>query len=167
MAMFGSKKETPAPVVKQEPVYVPEEPAAPAAPAIVRPHTLIGPGIKFTGNIEASEDIEINGRVEGNISSGNTITITEGGSIRGDIAAENLILEGVSEGNAKVQDFVKIGKAGSFTGDLVCSTLVTEDGSEFEGTLHLKKAKPEPAFFQEKTEEAPAEAAPAEEEFRF
>ena len=160
MAMFGSKKETPAPVVKAAPAPVVEEPVAPAVPEVKRPRTLIGPGIKFTGNIEASEDIEINGRVEGNISSGNTITVTEGGSIKGDIAAENYILDGVSEGNAKVQKFCKIGKAGSFTGELFASTLVTEDGSEFEGMLHLKKAKA-PVFVQ--PEEPTPEEAPAEE----
>ena len=141
MAMFGSKKETP--VFKAEPVSVPE---APAAPAPKRPHTLIGPGIRFVGNIEATEDIEINGRVEGNISSGNTITVTEEGSIRGDIAAENYILEGISEGNAKVQDFCKVGKNGSFTGELFAATLVTEDGSAFEGVLHLKPAKAMPVI---------------------
>ncbi|GEM_PF-3066466 len=162
MAMFGTKKEkeAPVPVVKAAPAPVVEEPVAPAVPEVKRPRTLIGPGIKFTGNIEASEDIEINGRVEGNISSGNTITVTEGGSIKGDIAAENYILDGVSEGNAKVQKFCKIGKAGSFTGELFASTLVTEDGSEFEGTLHLKKAKA-PVFVQ--PEEPAPEEAPAEE----
>ena len=144
MAMFGSKKETPA--VKPEPVTVPEAPAAPAAPAVRRPKTLIGPGIKFVGNIEASEDIEINGRVEGNINSGNTITVTKEGSIRGDIAADNYILEGTSEGNAKVSKFCKVGCDGSFTGDLYASTLVTEDGAAFEGTLHLKPAKTVPVF---------------------
>lgn len=168
MAMFGSKKETPAPVVKAEPAPVVEKPAAPVVPEVKRPRTLIGPGIKFVGNIEATEDIEINGRVEGNINSGNTITVTDGGSILGDVAAENYILEGTCEGNAKVQKFCKIGKNGSFTGELFASTLVTEDGSEFEGTLHLKKAKapifaePEAPAFEE--QEA-AEAAPAEDSF--
>lgn len=148
MAMFGAKndKKTPAPVTRPEPVSVPEEPVAPVQPAVKRPRTLIGPGIKFTGNIEASEDIEINGRVEGNISSGNSITVTEEGSIRGDIAAENYVLEGKCEGNAKVAKFCKIGKKGSFTGELYASTLVTEEGSAFEGTLHLNPAKPAPAF---------------------
>lgn len=160
MAMFGSKKETPAPVVKAEPAPVVEKPAAPVVPEVKRPRTLIGPGIKFVGNIEATEDIEINGRVEGNINSGNTITVTDGGSILGDVAAENYILEGICEGNAKVQKFCKIGKNGSFTGELFASTLVTEDGSEFEGTLHLKKAKA-PVFVQ--PEEPAPEEAPAEE----
>lgn len=160
MAMFGSKKETPAPVVKAEPAPVVEKPAAPVVPEVKRPRTLIGPGIKFVGNIEATEDIEINGRVEGNINSGNTITVTDGGSILGDVAAENYILEGTCEGNAKVQKFCKIGKNGSFTGELFASTLVTEDGSEFEGTLHLKKAKA-PVFVQ--PEEPAPEEAPAEE----
>ena len=164
MAMFGTKKEPVTPAVKTpvqpEPVKVEEPAPAPAAPKIQRPHTLIGPGIKFIGNIEASEDIEINGRVEGNISSGNTITVTEGGSIKGDIAAENYILDGISIGNAKVQDFCKIGGKGSFTGELYASTLVTEDGSEFEGMLHLKKAKA-PVFVQ--PEEPAPEEAPAEE----
>ena len=160
MAMFGSKKETPAPVVKAEPAPVVEKPAAPVVPEVKRPRTLIGPGIKFVGNIEATEDIEINGRVEGNINSGNTITVTDGGSILGDVAAENYILEGTCEGNAKVQKFCKIGKNGSFTGELFASTLVTEDGSEFEGTLHLKKAKA-PVFLQ--PEEPAPEEAPAEE----
>ena len=140
MAMFGTKKEKEVPVVKAAPVAVPE------TPAVKKPRTLIGPGIKFIGNIEASEDIEINGRVEGNINSGNTITVTEEGSIRGDVAAENYILEGVCEGNAKVKDFCKIGHKGSFTGELFASTLVTEDGSAFEGRLHLKPAKAAPAF---------------------
>ena len=146
MAMFGTKKEKEVPVVKAAPVAVPEEPAVPETPAVKKPRTLIGPGIKFIGNIEASEDIEINGRVEGNINSGNTITVTEEGSIRGDVAAENYILEGVCEGNAKVQDFCKIGHKGSFTGELFASTLVTEDGSAFEGRLHLKPVKAAPAF---------------------
>ena len=146
MAMFGTKKEKEVPVVKAAPVTVPEEPAVPETPAVKKPHTLIGPGIKFIGNIEASEDIEINGRVEGNINSGNTITVTEEGSIRGDVAAQNYILEGVCEGNAKVKDFCKIGHKGSFTGELFASTLVTEDGSAFEGRLHLKPAKAAPAF---------------------
>ena len=163
MAMFGTKKEPVTPAVKTpvqpEPVKVEEPAPAPAAPKIQRPHTLIGPGIKFIGNIEASEDIEINGRVEGNISSGNTITVTEGGSIKGDIAAENYILDGISIGNAKVQDFCKIGGKGSFTGELYASTLVTEDGSEFEGPLHLRKAKPAPVIDFSK----PEEAAPAAE----
>jgi cytoskeletal protein CcmA (bactofilin family) len=121
-----------------------EEPVA--QPEIKRPRTLIGPGIKFVGDIEATEDIEINGRVEGNINSGNTITVTKEGSIRGDVAAENYILEGVSEGNAKVQDFCKIGSDGSFTGELFAATLVTEDGSAFEGTLHLNPHKAVPTF---------------------
>jgi cytoskeletal protein CcmA (bactofilin family) len=142
--MFGSKKEKEAPVIKAEPVSAPEAPKA--EPEIKRPRTLIGPGIKFTGDIEATEDIEINGRVEGNINSGNTITVTKGGSIRGDVAAENYILEGISEGNAKVQDFCKIGGDGSFTGELFAATLVTEDGSAFEGTLHLKPHKAAPVF---------------------
>ena len=50
MAMFGSKKETPAPVVKAAPAPVVEEPVAPAVPEVKRPRTLIGPGIKFTGS---------------------------------------------------------------------------------------------------------------------
>lgn len=154
--MFGIKKEkeAPAPVVKAEPVAVPEEPSAPETPQIRQPRTLIGPGIRFNGNIEASEDIEINGSVEGNIHSGNTITVTKGGSIYGDIAAEHFILEGSCEGTARIAAFCKIGSEGGFTGELYTPTLVTEEGSSFEGTLHLKPAKPEPVF---------EPAAPAEE----
>ena len=166
MAMFGTKKEKEFPAVQAAPVTAPEEPAAPAAPAVKRPRTLLGPGIKFVGNIEASEDIEINGRVEGNINSGNTITVTKEGSIRGDVAADNYILEGVSEGNAKVSKFCKIGCDGSFTGELYASTLVTEEGSAFEGMLHLKPAKTVPVFdFSVPQEEPDTEAAPSEDPF--
>ena len=162
--MFGMKKEpeTFAPAVKAEPVAEPEEPVVPETPAPARPCTLIGPGIKFEGNIEASEDIEINGRVEGNINSGNTITVTEEGSILGDVAAENLILEGSCDGNARIKDFCRIGAKGYFHGELRVSSLVTEDGSEFEGTLHLKKEKAEPAMVWSQSEAA-EEPAPAEE----
>ena len=163
--MFGVKKEkeVPAPAVKAEPVTIPEEPVAPAQPEIPKPRTLIGPGIRFTGNIEASEDIEINGSVEGNINSGNTITVTKGGSIRGDVAAENYILEGVCEGNAKIAKFCRIGCDGSFTGELYASTLVTEEGSAFEGVLHLTPAKAAPAAEPVEPQAFDEVYAPAEE----
>jgi cytoskeletal protein CcmA (bactofilin family) len=144
--MFGIKSnppKQPEPPVTVKPVI--ETPIEPASSRKQRPHTLIGPGIKFVGNIEASEDIEINGRVEGNIASGNTITVTEEGSIRGNIAAGEFILHGLCEGDAKVAGHCEIGEKGCFVGEMFCSTLVTEDGSEFEGTLHLKKARAAPA----------------------
>lgn len=164
--MFGIKSnppKQPEPPVTVDPVI--ETPAAPASPKKERPHTLIGPGIKFVGNIEASEDIEINGRVEGNIASGNRITVTEEGSILGDIAADEFILHGVCEGEAKVAGHCEIGEQGSFTGEMFCSTLVTEDGSAFEGTLHLKKAKAAPVFAAEP--EAFSDDVPATEENIF
>ena len=150
--MFGLKNNPLKPIEPAAPVKPAEEKPVPAAPVIPekkRPHTLIGPGIKFVGNIEASEDIEINGRVEGNIASGNTITVTEEGSILGNIAADKFILHGVCEGDARIAGHCEIGENGCFNGELFVSTLVTEDGSEFEGTLHLKKAKAEPVFSNE------------------
>lgn len=152
--MFGSKKKE-----KEELVFTPEVPVI-EEPVIEEPvpapkaiGTLIGPGIKFTGNIEAKEDIEINGRVEGNITSGNTITVTEGGSILGDVKAKEFILRGTQEGDSEISGFCKISKDGKFFGNMIVSSLVTEDGAEFEGHLSLKK----------KSAPAPI-PAPAEEE---
>lgn len=137
--MFSSKKKeeykAPAPVIEEAPVVE----AAPA-PVVKRPGTLIGKGIKFTGNIEASEDIEINGRVEGNIISTNTVTVTTEGSILGNVNAKEFVLEGCQEGDSEISEFCKIGKNGKFFGNMKVSSLVTEEGSEFEGHLSLKKA---------------------------
>ena len=138
--MFSSKKKeeytAPAPVI-EEPVA---EPVVEEAPAPAKVRTLIGSGIKFVGNIEASEDIEINGTVEGDIISGNTITVTRSGVITGNIKVAKLMLQGIQEGNAEIQDACEISSTGIFHGNMKVSTLVTEDGAEFEGHLSLKKA---------------------------
>ena len=152
--MFGAKKEKEAAVVPvktesvveaAEPVTEVERPVPVAprpAPAPARPRTLIGTDIRFIGNIESTEDIEINGRVEGDIRSGNAVTITKGGSVRGDVYARSFSLHGSCEGNATVQSFCRIGRDGSFFGELRTSTLITEDGCGFEGVLHLNPSKP-------------------------
>ncbi len=101
--------------------------------------TLIGSEVKFTGNIEATEDIEIRGSVTGNIKSTKNVTVTREGSVKGNIRTQTLVIEGKTEGTHRVEDSCKIASNGSHNGEMYVSTLTTEDGSEFEGTLHLKK----------------------------
>ena len=131
---FMRKKETYTVPVVEEPV-APE----PEIPVPDTPRTLIGTEVKFTGNIEATEDLEVRGSITGNIKSTNKVTIQAGGNVKGNITAHTLIIKGKTEGVHRIEELCKITSSGCHHGELYVSTLVTEDGSEFEGTLHLKK----------------------------
>ncbi len=132
---FLKKKETYTIPVVEEPVA--PEPEIPVPDTT--PRTLIGAEVKFTGNIEATEDLEVRGSITGNIKSSKKIVVQPGGNVKGDIKAHTLIVEGKTEGVQHIEDLCRISSSGCHHGELYVSTLVTEDGSEFEGTLHLKK----------------------------
>ena len=100
----------------------------PNAPGIP---SLISADLTIVGNLNCTGDIQIDGRVEGDIKS-KTVTIGEGANVKGSISADRATLLGTVEGQTRA-DQVVIAKTAKVVGDIVHRTLSVESGAILDG----------------------------------
>ena len=142
-------------------------PGAPMnAPAGIRPSTptartlaTLGSTIVVKGEITSDEDLQIDGKVEGNISvRGNRLTVGRTAQLNSEITAREVIVYGNASGNLRARDRVEIKKDGQVIGDITTSRISIEDGAYFKGHIEIERAQSSIQGSKE-TEELPAVAA--------
>lgn len=127
----------------------PPPPAArPAEPPRVEPQravdvATIGKSVVVRGELSGSEDLYVDGSVEGSISlRGQSLTIGPNGQVRANLEARNVIVHGKVDGNITASDRVDLRKSASLTGDISTARVAIEDGAYFKGTIDIQKAEP-------------------------
>ena len=101
---------------------------------------MIGADIVITGNIEASVDLHIEGRVNGDVRC-STLILGENSSLNGSIHAERVRVSGMVEGAIETRDLA-VEAGAQVTGDIVYERLRVANGGSVEGTMK-RKAPPE------------------------
>lgn len=98
----------------------------------------IGKSVSIRGDISGSEDIYIDGQVEGSIQlNGNSLTIGPNGRIRANISAKNVTISGSVEGNLQVAERTEMRKTAVVTGDVQTRRIAIEEGAYFKGKLEI------------------------------
>jgi cytoskeletal protein CcmA (bactofilin family) len=92
----------------------------PKAPDIARGEmTLIGKSVVIKGELSSSEDLYIDGQVEGTIDpKGNRLTIGPNGRVKANINACAVIVQGKLEGNIQASDRVDLKQSAVVMGDI-------------------------------------------------
>jgi cytoskeletal protein CcmA (bactofilin family) len=105
----------------------------------------IGKSVQIKGELTGSEDLYIDGIVEGTIELPEyRLTVGESGRVKANINAKNVVIVGTVKGNIRAVDNVTIRKTGSLVGDLVLAGVIIEEGAYFKGSIDIQKAA-EPA----------------------
>lgn len=95
--------------------------------------TVIAKGTEFTGNIEVENDIQVYGKIVGNISvKEGSIHIMHAGRVEGVLEAQEITVDGVIEGTS-IAHFIEILEHGEFRGAIRCSSLSIRRGGIFIG----------------------------------
>src|SRR5580693_3704703 len=118
-------------------------------------HTLacLGSTIEVKGEITSDEDLQIDGKVEGNISlRGHRLTIGRTARLNSEINAREVIVYGNASGNLRARDRVEIKKDGQVIGDITTTRISIEDGAYFKGRIEIERSK-QPAQVERQTEE--------------
>jgi cytoskeletal protein CcmA (bactofilin family) len=129
------------------------EPARPAAPAPVYENTpsrpaaaatgeqaTIGKGLTIKGEINGSESLYIDGKVEGSVNlPGNRVTVGRNGQVAASITAREIVVLGKVRGNVTATDRVDIRAEGSLSGDVAAARISIEDGAFFKGGIDIRK----------------------------
>ena len=138
----------------EEPPSMHEEPAS------------IGKSIVINGQLSGSEDLTIEGRVDGKIElRDHVLTVGPNGRIKAQVSAKAVVVLGQVTGNLTATEKVDIKENGSVEGDIVAPRVAIADGSHFRGSIDMKKdqsssvERPHSAFKAEKPE--PKASVPA------
>jgi cytoskeletal protein CcmA (bactofilin family) len=151
----------------------PAAPVAPTAPAsataapqpdtrrIERDLVNIGKSVVIKGELSGSEDLTIEGQVEGKIElKDNVLTIGPNGRIKAAVFAKAVIVLGEVHGNIAASEKVDIRDGGSVDGDIVSPKVAIAEGAHFRGSVDMQKKPAQPGQAQPvKTE--PAKSAVA------
>jgi cytoskeletal protein CcmA (bactofilin family) len=100
----------------------------------------IGKSLRLKGEITGSEDLLIDGEVEGTIElKENSLTVGPNGSVKADVSARSITVMGHLCGNVRAGEKIEICKTGSIEGDLSTARIVIEDGAMFRGSIDIVK----------------------------
>ncbi len=133
----------PQPVSPPAPAPVPE-PSTPRTEPIRQERVVvnIGKSVVIKGELSGSEDLTIEGQVDGKIElRQNVLTIGPNGKIKAQVVAKTVVVEGQVQGNVTATERIDIRDKGSVEGDLSAPRVAIADGAHFRGSIDMQKGK--------------------------
>lgn len=164
---------------REEARVAPQSPSLGSPPPVSsQAAAVIGPGVEISGDVNASADLVINGKIKGSIVQGSqTVEIGEPGQVIARVRAKLVKVSGEVRGDIIGEEKVMITRTGRVLGNISAPRVQLDDGALFKGSIDMtpaETAKPsmpaveKPAAAPAKTpasastrEAAPAPAAPA------
>jgi len=108
-------------------------------PEAEAPTAVIGPKIRFKGELVGEEDLLIQGQVEGTIDlKGHNLTVGEKGVVQANVTAKTVIVEGRVEGDLYGEERVAIRSSSHVQGNIKADRVVLEDGAKFRGSIDME-----------------------------
>jgi cytoskeletal protein CcmA (bactofilin family) len=100
----------------------------------------IGKSVVIKGELNGSEDLTIEGHVEGTIQlRDHVLTIGPNGRIKAQVFAKSVIVLGEVTGNVTASDKVDIRDGGSVDGDIVSPRVAIAEGAHFRGSVDMQR----------------------------
>jgi cytoskeletal protein CcmA (bactofilin family) len=146
---------------KRDEAVKPTGPATPAGPAVPAQQTQanapaqpdsrrqqmmerdvvnIGKSVVIKGELNGSEDLTVEGHVEGKIElRDHVLTIGPNGKIKAQVFAKAVIVLGEVNGNVTATEKVDIRDGGSVDGDIVSPRVAIAEGAHFRGSVDMQR----------------------------
>ncbi len=100
----------------------------------------IGKSVVIKGELNGSEDLTIEGHVEGTIQlRDHVLTIGPNGRIKAQVFAKAVIVLGEVTGNVTASEKVDIRDNGSVDGDIVSPRVAIAEGAHFRGSVDMQR----------------------------
>ena len=119
----------------------------------------IGKSVVIKGELNGSEDLTIEGHVEGTIQlRDHVLTIGPNGRIKAQVFAKSVIVLGEITGNVTASEKVDIRDNGSVDGDIVSPRVAIAEGAHFRGSVDMQRKGAPAQAAKPATAPAPAPA---------
>lgn len=108
-----------------------------APTATERKLAVLGPTLRFKGDISAEEDFILQGRVQGSIHHTQMIIIGTGGAVQGTVYARRVVVDGIVEGDLYGVESVVVHQTGRVNGNIYAPRVGIVDGAVFNGRIDM------------------------------
>lgn len=115
--------------------------------------TIIGLNVVLKGNLHNKGSIQINGNVEGEVKSDESITIGETAMVKGPVVAKSIEISGTVKGTVEATDKLEVNPTGKIIGDINAKSLIIKQGASFVGKSIMPSDIEPKAEKEEKSEE--------------
>jgi cytoskeletal protein CcmA (bactofilin family) len=112
---------------------------APATPAGSDQTATLGEGTSFKGTLTFEGTVRIDGKLEGEIFTKDTLVVGEGAEVSASIQAGVVEIGGTVHGNVTAERKVAIRANGRLYGNISTPSLVIEEGVVFEGSCTMNR----------------------------
>ena len=134
MNMFSTRKPEPQAATPPAPPPVPQSNGV-SEPTKSR--GLLSRGVSIKGTVKFSDELVIDGEVEGTIESSGMLTIGEHASIRGDIRSKSIKVRGTVEGDIVATERCELQAGCALQGDIEAPRLVVDEHATFVGSAKV------------------------------
>ena len=95
--------------------------------------TIIGPSAIVQGELTSEGSVTIQGQVEGNITTSQSVTITQNAKVTAEIVAESAVIGGEVQGHLNISGHLVLLSTARVSADITCPTLKVEEGALYTG----------------------------------
>jgi cytoskeletal protein CcmA (bactofilin family) len=144
--LSSANPQPPAPVV---PASTPTQTQTPYQPRTVETPRMdtyradvahIGKSVIIKGELSGSEDLYLDGEVEGNIDLRNhNLVVGPNGRVHANVFAKDVVIHGKVDGKVMGSEKVELKKSAVVNGDIETQRIVIEDGAFFKGAIDIRK----------------------------
>ncbi len=100
----------------------------------------IGKSVIIKGELSGSEDLYVDGQVEGSIElPGNRLIIGPHGQVRANVNAKGVIVQGKLDGNIRATERAELTKSAIALGDIATQRVAIEEGAYFKGKVDIQR----------------------------
>lgn len=133
MNMFSTRRPEPMTASTQPP----PTPHSNGSSAPTRAGGLLSRGVSIKGTVKFTDELVIDGEVEGTIDSTGTLTIGEHASIRGQIKSRSVKVRGAVEGDIVASERCELSAGCTLHGDIEAPRLVVDEHATFCGSAKV------------------------------
>jgi cytoskeletal protein CcmA (bactofilin family) len=106
----------------------------------------VSQGIRIRGEITGSENLYIDGQIEGKLDLGNaSVTVGPNGVVKADVTAREVIVRGRVDGKVVGSERIQIASSGQIIGEIHCERIAIEDGAVLRGKVETGRPLAKPA----------------------
>lgn len=106
----------------------------------------IGKSVIIKGELSGSEDLYVDGQVEGTILlHDNNLTIGPNGQVHANVTSKGVVVHGKLEGSVQASERAELKKSAIAIGDFQTQRMAIEEGAYFKGKVEMQREGVKPA----------------------
>jgi cytoskeletal protein CcmA (bactofilin family) len=121
--------------------------------------SIIGPGMKITGDCESDGTIRVEGSIEGSVRAAKSVVVGKDGLVVGDVTTQDAIIAGRVNGSVTAESRVELQASCRIEGDIRSRRVKLDEGGQVDGVLHMGASVQQKTETRQKATDAAKDAA--------